>query len=84
MLNEVDTDGNGEIDKNEFMDLMARKMKDTDDEEELVEAFKIFDIDGNGLISKEELKNAMEALGEDCQDEEIDMMMSLADPPDGD
>jgi Ca2+-binding EF-hand superfamily protein len=28
-----------------------RKMKDTDTEEELVEAFKVFDRDGNGLIS---------------------------------
>ena len=28
-----------------------RKMKDTDTEEELIEAFKVFDRDGNGLIS---------------------------------
>ena len=27
---------------------MARKMKDTDTEEELIEAFKVFDRDGNG------------------------------------
>ena len=29
--------------------MMARKMKDTDSEEELVEAFKVFDKDGNGI-----------------------------------
>ena len=28
--------------------MMARKMKDTDTEEELIEAFKVFDRDGNG------------------------------------
>ncbi len=28
---------------------MARKMKDTDTEEELIEAFKVFDRDGNGI-----------------------------------
>lgn len=28
--------------------MMARKMKDTDSEEEIKEAFKVFDKDGNG------------------------------------
>ena len=31
---------------------MARKMKDTNTEEELVEAFKVFDRDGNGFICR--------------------------------
>ena len=31
---------------------MARKMKDTDTEEELVEVFKVFDRDGNGFICR--------------------------------
>ena len=35
MINEVDADGNGTIDFPEFLTLMARKMKDTDMEEEL-------------------------------------------------
>ena len=41
MINEVDADGNGTIDFPEFLSLMARKMKDTDTEEELIEAFKV-------------------------------------------
>ena len=41
MINEVDADGNGTIDFPEFLNLMARKMKDTDTEEELIEAFKV-------------------------------------------
>lgn len=28
---------------------MAKKMKETDTEEELIEAFKVFDRDGNGI-----------------------------------
>ena len=51
MINEVDADGNGTIDFPEFLNLMARKMQDTDSEEELKEAFKVFDKDGNGFIS---------------------------------
>merc|ERR1711979_117916 len=51
MINEVDADGSGTIDFPEFLTMMARKMKDTDTEEELIEAFKVFDRDGNGFIS---------------------------------
>ena len=51
MINEVDADGNGNIDFPEFLTMMARKMKDTDSEEEILEAFKVFDKDGNGFIS---------------------------------
>ena len=57
MINEVDADGNGTIDFPEFLSLMARKMKDTDTEEELIEAFKVFDRDGNGFISAAELRH---------------------------
>ena len=39
MISEVDADQNGTIDFPEFLNLMARKMKDTDSEEELKEAF---------------------------------------------
>ena len=43
MINEVDADGNGTIDFAEFLTMMARKMKDTDSEEEIREAFRVFD-----------------------------------------
>ena len=44
----VNCAGNGTIDFEEFLHMMARKMKDTDSEEELREAFRVFDKDGNG------------------------------------
>eukprot|EP00918_Siedleckia_nematoides_P002295 GHVU01005218.1.p3 GENE.GHVU01005218.1~~GHVU01005218.1.p3 ORF type:complete len:129 (+),score=22.57 GHVU01005218.1:178-564(+) len=50
MINEVDVDGNGTIEFVEFLNLMAKKMKDNDTEEELIEAFKVFDRDGNGIV----------------------------------
>ena len=43
MINKVDADGNGTIDFPEFLTMMARKMKDTDSEEEIREAFRVFD-----------------------------------------
>merc|ERR1711970_1692336 len=78
-INEVDADGNGTIDFPEYLSLMARKMKDTDTEEELIEAFKVFDRDGNGFISAVELRRVMTNLGEKLTDEEVDEMIREAD-----
>ena len=55
MINEVDVDGNGTLEFDEFCNLMARQMKDTNQESELEERFKLFDKDGNGLIDRDEL-----------------------------
>lgn len=59
--------------------MMARKMKDTDSEEEILEAFKVFDKDGNGFISAAELRHVMTNLGEKLTDEEVDEMIREAD-----
>merc|ERR1712048_496407 len=75
MVNEVDADGNGTIDFPEFLSLQARKMRDTDTEEELIEAFKVFDRDGSGFINASELRHVMCNLGEKLTDEEIDEMI---------
>ena len=64
MINEVDQDGSGKIEFKEFLDLFAKKIKDPDTEEDLIEAFKIFDKDGNGVISVNELRHVMITLGE--------------------
>ena len=36
--------------------MMAKKMKESDSEEEIIEAFKVFDKDGDGFLSAKELK----------------------------
>jgi len=79
MINEVDVDQNGTIDFMEFLNLMAKKMKESDTEEELIEAFKVFDRDGNGYISAAELRHVMCNLGEKLTDEEVDDMIREAD-----
>ena len=52
---------------------------DATDEEELKEAFKVFDKDGNGFISAAELRHVMTNLGEKLTDEEVDEMIREAD-----
>jgi calmodulin len=71
--------GNGTIDFPEFLTMMARKMKDSDSEEEIREAFRVFDKDGNGFISAAELRHVMTNLGEKLTDEEVDEMIREAD-----
>ena len=81
MVNEVGADGNGTIDFPEFLTIMARKFatKTDDSEDELREAFKVFDKDGDGFISASELRHVMVNLGERLTDEEVDEMVREAD-----
>ncbi|KAL3874262.1 hypothetical protein ACJMK2_037302 [Sinanodonta woodiana] len=84
MILEVDTNGNSTIDFPEFVTLMAKRRKNTTDaEEELREAFRVFDRDRNGFISAAELRHAMENLGEKLTDEDVKGMVREADA-DGD
>lgn len=58
---------------------MSRKVKTSDTDSELREAFRIFDRDGSGTINAEELRDVMKALGEDLSSAEIDEMIKEAD-----
>jgi len=40
MIEEVDADGNGEVDFREFVALMAKRMKEDDTNEDMMAAFK--------------------------------------------
>ena len=48
VINQVDSDGNGEIDFDEFLSMMAKKLKETDLEEDIREAFRVFDNKNSG------------------------------------
>lgn len=59
---------------------MARKTKDVDPEEELTEAFQVFDKDFTGLIESKTLRQIVKSLGEQFNEEETDIMIKEADP----
>ncbi|XP_071722374.1 calmodulin-6-like [Rutidosis leptorrhynchoides] len=79
MINEVDVDGSGAIDFPEFLNMMAKKMEDTNYEKELKEAFRVFDKDQNGFISATELNHVMMNLGQKLNKQEVDQMIQEAD-----
>ena len=59
--------------------MMARKMKETDSDEELREAFRVFDKDGNGFIKASELKAVMATMNDNLTDEEVNEILRDAD-----
>jgi len=79
MINEVDKDGTGLLVFPNFLYMMAKKENDEEAEEEIREAFKVFDGDGNGFINRMELRHVMMNLGEKITEEECDAMVEEAD-----
>ncbi|KAJ6775260.1 CALCIUM BINDING PROTEIN [Salix purpurea] len=79
MMSEADVDGNGTIEFVEFLNLMARKMRENDAYEELKEVFKVFDKDQDGYISLNELRHVMIDQGEHLTEEELEEMIREAD-----
>ena len=63
--------------------MMPRQERDDNAEEEMIEAFQVFDTDGNGSITADELRQIFNNLGEKLTDEEISDMIHEADT-DGD
>ena len=78
LISEVDKDGSNAIDFSEFVRMMSKKMKDTESEEEIIDAFKVFDKSGDGLISAVELRHVLTNLGEKLSEEEVDEMLQEA------
>ncbi|KAJ7329337.1 hypothetical protein JRQ81_015511 [Phrynocephalus forsythii] len=79
LISAVDTNHSGTVDFPEFLSVVAKMAKACDSEEEIREAFRVFDKDGNGYISVAELRHVMTNLGEKLSDEEVDEMIKEAD-----
>eukprot|EP00566_Odontella_aurita_P025339 CAMPEP_0113571590 /NCGR_PEP_ID=MMETSP0015_2-20120614/25636_1 /TAXON_ID=2838 /ORGANISM="Odontella" /LENGTH=113 /DNA_ID=CAMNT_0000474553 /DNA_START=319 /DNA_END=660 /DNA_ORIENTATION=+ /assembly_acc=CAM_ASM_000160 len=71
-MKNLEIDKNNTVDFPNFLKLMASILSDTDSEEEIMEAFKIFDKDEDGLITVAEFWHIVINLGERITDEELE------------
>jgi len=83
MVSDLDKDGSGAIDFDEFLDMMTARMSDKDTKEDINKVFRLFDDDKTGLISIKNLRRVARELGETMTDEELMEMIERADS-DGD
>merc|ERR1711887_520918 len=86
MVEEIDVDGSGSIDFDEFCLMMVKQLEAEQEEKiperpekELAQAFKIFDLKLDSKIDWDELKAGLQATGEPFEDWEVDELMRDGD-----
>ena len=79
IIEELELEGNNEINYEDFVSIVNRREKDVDTEEEVLKAFKFFDKEGNGLININDLKHIMITVCKNLSEPEIDDMLKEAD-----
>ncbi|RCV42866.1 hypothetical protein SETIT_9G249700v2 [Setaria italica] len=79
MIAEVDKDGSGTIDFDEFVHMMTDKMGERDARDELFKAFRIIDQDRNGKISDIDIQRLAIETGEHFTIDEVREMIEAAD-----
>ena len=79
IIKKLDLEEKKQINYEEFLSLINQGDKDIDEEEEVLNAFKVFDKDGNGLININELKNIMLNIGNNWSENEINELLRDAD-----
>jgi len=79
IIDSFDNDKNNNlIDFNSFLIIMAKRKNDIDKEEDLLDAFRVFDKENNGKISSRELRYVMMSSGEDLNENDIEDMIHEA------
>uniref|UniRef100_T1IUH6 EF-hand domain-containing protein n=1 Tax=Strigamia maritima TaxID=126957 RepID=T1IUH6_STRMM len=82
LIDEIDSDGSGELEFDEFQQLAARFVVEEDSEamqEELRGAFRMYDKEGNGYINVSDLREILRALDDKLTEDELDEMITEID-----
>ena len=79
MITDLDKNKSGNIDFEEFLDMMTARMSDKDTREDISKVFRLFDDGQTGTISLKNLRRVARELGETMTDEELQEMIDRAD-----
>lgn len=69
----------GKVDFPRFLSVMARRTKNSDTEEEIRAAFRVFDRNGDGYVNTAELRHVLTVVGEKLTDEEVKLLIKEMD-----
>jgi len=80
IIEEADAEGMGWVDIADFLKIMAKKCKEPiDTEEDIRQAFRVFDKESNGFIPAAEIRQVLTTIGDVLEEEEIDELIRQAD-----
>merc|ERR1711907_809658 len=71
MVADLDSDGSGEIEFDEFLEVMTAKISDKNNKEEIDRVFRLFDKDRNGTLEADDLSRVCKELGEEMSEEDV-------------
>eukprot|EP01132_Coremiostelium_polycephalum_P000872 gene872-1091_t len=79
MFNEADTTKSGAIGFPEFMSMMSRRMKQTSNEQILLNAFKTFDPENLGYIPSSTLSKVLTTVGDKLSEAELQELLTISE-----
>ncbi|TVY53042.1 Calmodulin [Lachnellula cervina] len=79
MINEIDLDHTGTVDLEEFIKMMTMEQKPANIEQEMRNAFRVFDKDNSGTISADEIATVMATFGQNLSKDEVQFMVEEVD-----
>ena len=79
MISDLDTDGNGTIDFDEWFSLMTKRVNDRDSRAQVNKVFALYDDERTGYISVKNLRRIADELGETVSEEELEELIKRAD-----
>ena len=79
MLDMVDADRSGTVSKEDFLKLMATQVTRVETEDDVRDAFRLFDKTSDNFISAAELRHILTNLGEKLTEDQVDELIADAD-----
>lgn len=76
-IDELDSNKNGILDFDEFLEFALKRVDEKDSKEEIQKIFNYYDSNSKGYITKEDLNDIAKYLGENMNDSDINKMFNL-------
>ena len=79
MISDLDADGNGTIDFEEWLSLMTKRVSDKDTRANINKVFALYDDERTGFISVKNLRRIAQELSENISEEELQELITRAE-----